>query len=285
MSLEINCQNSPNLQSGYFVRTPAPRRAFLALQERIISFTWSTAVFAQKNLRLKLIGGYICSVAAKSATEFGSSIIHRRMLRPFKKWRFFCTQNTWKQNIHLSTLPNKFLGVSGGEPRARWPYDRSSNPPDAPFLFGSRKGEEITFHRSNVMSSPSRRNPTCNCQNSHHLVNISDGDAKTSSIPEPNETTFFDHDEFVIVPKKDFLKQLRIVKQLSEIIHQSNEVMLADIGPRATEPITYPVPECQKAIWLHRTIKYRTGHLVEASNKLSQQLLAFNAEMNEGELS
>lgn len=134
------------------------------------------------------------------------------------------------------------------------------------------------------MNNPSRRNPTCNRQNSHHLVNISDGDAKTSSIHEPNETTFFDHNEFVIVPKKDFLKQLRIVKQLSEIIHQSNEVMLADIGPRATEPITYPVPEWQKAIWLHRTIKYRTGHLVEASNKLSQQLLAFNAEMNEGEL-
>lgn len=108
MYLEINCQNSPNLQSGYFARTPAPRRAFLALQDRIIPFTWLTAVSAKINLHLKMIGGYICSVAAKSATGFGSPI-HRRMFRLFTNWRFFCAQNFWKQNVHHLTLPNEFL--------------------------------------------------------------------------------------------------------------------------------------------------------------------------------
>jgi hypothetical protein len=80
-------------------------------------------------------------VTAKSVAGFGSPI-QRRMHRLFKNWRFFCARNSWKQNIHCSALPKRFLACRVGSLVLAGPVDRSSNPLDAPFLFGSGKGQQ-----------------------------------------------------------------------------------------------------------------------------------------------
>ena len=72
---------------------------------------------------------YICSVAAKSVTGFGSPI-HRRMYRLFKNWRFFCARNTLGTKTSITRhCPNYFWRVGWGASSRRH-CDRSLNPPD-----------------------------------------------------------------------------------------------------------------------------------------------------------
>ena len=66
---------------------------------------------------------------------------------PFKKLAVFLCPGHLETKTSLLDIARTIFGVSGGEPRARRPCDRSSNPLDAPFLFGNGKGENSLFQR------------------------------------------------------------------------------------------------------------------------------------------
>ena len=148
-----NSKIRPDLQSGYSVRIPTlpPPLAFVYSAGYGFVFSMVNIVAKIKSLHMVGFFGYSYFVTAKSVTGFDSPI-RRRMHRLFKNWRFFCAQNTGTKRPLLGIACKNF-GVSGGEPRARRPFDRSVNPPDAPFLFDSGKGKDFFFEgASNIMS-------------------------------------------------------------------------------------------------------------------------------------